>query len=164
MSRLPMLLAAAAILAAAAPAAHAQSSGDRGSGSNWMEMDDQDSGRWSNRDDQPDQDQFWGRHSKRWAGRDQGDDDRGGSDRSMMADHAQMQQQMQQMQRFGGGARFMLRSGDVRLAVQCGRGETMKDCVEATILLMDKARAQSRSGGTDAPAASPNPPATAPQQ
>ena len=169
MPRLHILMAAAALAALAAPAAHAQSSGDRNSG--WMEMDDQDSGRWDHGemgrgnmgrgtmgrgDDGGRDEQSWRDHHHRWAGGGDGrDDDRPGG----KADEGSMS-------RFGGGARFMLRSGDVRLAVQCGRGETMKDCVEATILLMDKARSQSRgsSAGSETAPSSPNPPATSPQQ
>lgn len=49
----------------------------------------------------------------------------------------------------GGGARFMLRSGDTRLAVRCDSQESMRACVDATITLMDKAR----SLGSSAPAA-----------
>jgi hypothetical protein len=160
MPRLPVLTAVVALAALAAPAAHAQSSGDRGSG--WMEMDDQDSGRWGRGDagrvDEGDRDeQSWRGHRHRWAGAGRDEQDDGG--RGGKAEDGPTS-------RFGGGARFMLRAGDVRLAVQCGRGETMKDCVEATILLMDKARAQARPGaaGPDGPSSSPNPPATSPQQ
>jgi hypothetical protein len=155
MPRLPALLAAA-ILAAATSTAYAQSSGDRGSGSRWMAMDDQDGGRWGERGDMAGHDEQWRDHDRRRTQRDRDDGD--GGERSTRADHAGMHGS-------GGGARFMLRAGDVRLAVQCGRGETMKDCVEATILLMDKARSQPRSGaGADASGSSSNPPATAPQQ
>jgi hypothetical protein len=156
MPRLPTLLAAAALVALAAPAAQAQSSGERGSGSDsdWMEMDDGDSGRWSDGD----RDGSWRGHHHRWAGRDRDGDRRRGDGRDdKMKDGP--------MSRFGGGARFMLRSGDVRLDVLWGRGETMKDCVDATILLMDKARSQAgSSAGSDTAPSSPNPPATSPQQ
>lgn len=173
MPRLHVLMAAAALAALAAPAAHAQSSGDGSSG--WMEMDDQDSGHWGRGDmrqgdmrqgnmgrgDDGDSDgPSWHDRHHRWAGA--GRDGSGERDDGGRAGKAEEGP----MSRFGGGARFMLRSGDVRLAVQCGRGETMKDCVEATILLMDKARSQSRgsSAGSDPAPSSPNPPATAPQQ
>ena len=150
-----------------------------------MMMDDEDNGRWGDRRDGGGQDETWQDRHRRWAGgsrdsdRDDDSDSQGGDTQSSgsrrmgegpMGGGSMAEGRMgagMAMHRFGGGARFMLRSGDVRLAVQCGRGETMKDCVEATILLMDKARAQSRStgaGGTDAPATSPNPPATSPQQ
>jgi hypothetical protein len=159
MLRFPLLAATAAVLAAfSGPAAHAQSSGDRSSG--WMEMDDQDSGHWTRGDDGNRDEQSWQGHHRRWdsAGRD------GGGDRDEGARHGRPEEGS--MSRFGGGARFMLRSGDVRLAVQCGRGETMRDCVEATILLMDKARGSGRgqAGGSDTAPSSPNPPATSPQQ
>ncbi|MEJ1936337.1 hypothetical protein WDZ92_39595 [Nostoc sp. NIES-2111] len=171
MPRLPLRMAAAALAVLAAPAAHAQSSGDRASG--WMEMDDHDSGRWGRGDDGGRDEQSWRDHHRRRAGGsgdDRDDDSDSSGDRSQSSGSRRMGDGAMgggmAMHRFGGGARFMLRSGDVRLAVQCGSGETMKDCVEATIQLMDKARAQSRgsAAGSDTAPSSPNPPATSPQQ
>jgi len=60
----------------------------------------------------------------------------------------------------GGGARFMVRSGDARIAVKCDSSESMRACVDATLTLLDRVRAQSSgtgsgstSGATSAPAA-----------
>ena len=37
-----------------------------------------------------------------------------------------------------GGARFIVRSGDTRLSVQCDKRETMQSCVDAALLLFEK--------------------------
>jgi hypothetical protein len=57
-----------------------------------------------------------------------------------------------------GGARFFLRSGDTRLGVVCDREESMRNCVEAALILFDKVRQAGPSGtsgltgGSSAPA------------
>jgi hypothetical protein len=38
------------------------------------------------------------------------------------------------------GARFFLRVGDTRIAARCSDGETMRACVDATLMLLDKAK------------------------
>ena len=38
------------------------------------------------------------------------------------------------------GAKFFLRVGDTRIAARCSDGETMRACVDATLMLLDKAR------------------------
>jgi hypothetical protein len=48
----------------------------------------------------------------------------------------------------GGGARFMLRSGDTRLGVVCDTGESMRSCVDAALMLFDKVRQTSPSPST----------------
>lgn len=55
------------------------------------------------------------------------------------------------------GASFLLRSGDMRLAVRCGAQESMRACVEAATTLLDKARAaaDARPGAATPPANSP---------
>ena len=69
----------------------------------------------------------------------------------------------------GGGARFMLRSGEATVAVRCDESESMRACVDATLMLLDRVRPQgatpSASGsgsgagtsGTGTGAGSPNP-------
>lgn len=46
----------------------------------------------------------------------------------------------------GGGARFFLRSGDTQLRVVCSDRETMRACVDAALMMFD--RMQSQRGGT----------------
>ena len=38
------------------------------------------------------------------------------------------------------GARFFLRVGDTRIAARCSDGETMRACVDATLMLLEKAK------------------------
>ena len=38
------------------------------------------------------------------------------------------------------GARFFLRVGDTRIAARCSDGEPMRACVDATLMLLDKAK------------------------
>lgn len=45
------------------------------------------------------------------------------------------------------GAAFLLRSGDATIAVRCDPRESMKDCVDLTTSLLDKARSAMPSGG-----------------
>ena len=55
----------------------------------------------------------------------------------------------------GGGARFWLRSGDVRLGVRCDPNEPMRACVDAAMTLLDKARSLPSASATSAPPPSP---------
>lgn len=54
------------------------------------------------------------------------------------------------------GARFMVRSGDSRVAVQCDAGESMRSCVDATLTLLDRVRSQSGSATSGTAATTPN--------
>src|SRR4051794_12548283 len=55
----------------------------------------------------------------------------------------------------GRGASFFLRVGDTRIAARCSSGESMRACVDATLMLLDKAKSlqgaqtdpSSQSGG-----------------
>lgn len=51
-----------------------------------------------------------------------------------------------------GGASFAVRSGDARVAVRCDAGESMRACVDATLILFDRVRSGSAAGpsGTSA--------------
>jgi hypothetical protein len=51
----------------------------------------------------------------------------------------------------GGGARgasFFLRSGDATVAVRCDPGDSMRACVDATLTLLEKAKAALPQAGT----------------
>jgi hypothetical protein len=54
------------------------------------------------------------------------------------------------------GARFVVRSGETRLAVVCDPGETMRNCVDAALTLLDRAK-QAGSTGSAPTSASPTP-------
>lgn len=54
------------------------------------------------------------------------------------------------------GARFMVRSGDSRVAVQCDPSESMRSCVDATLTLLDRVRSQSGPATSGSNATSPN--------
>jgi hypothetical protein len=45
-----------------------------------------------------------------------------------------------------GGASFMVRSGDARVAVRCDAGESMRACVDATLILLERVRSGSTAG------------------
>jgi hypothetical protein len=51
----------------------------------------------------------------------------------------------------GRGASFFLRSGDSTVAVRCDAGDSMKACVDATLTLLDKARAALPQAGSTPP-------------
>ncbi|MDR6756282.1 hypothetical protein J2Y48_001572 [Mycoplana sp. BE70] len=55
------------------------------------------------------------------------------------------------------GAAFVLRSGDATVAVRCDPRETMKDCVDLTAALLEKARSAMPPGGGAAGTAPPRP-------
>jgi hypothetical protein len=63
--------------------------------------------------------------------------------------------------RGGGGARFFVRSGETRVGVVCDRGESMRSCLDATLMLLDKARQAgsaappATTGGSSSPGARP---------
>jgi hypothetical protein len=46
-----------------------------------------------------------------------------------------------------GGASFMVRSGDARVAVRCDAGESMRACVDATLILLERVRSGSTAAG-----------------
>jgi hypothetical protein len=46
------------------------------------------------------------------------------------------------------GARFFLRSGDTRVAVRCDDRESTRACVDATLTLFDRIKAQAASPGS----------------
>jgi hypothetical protein len=91
--------------------------------------------------------------------RDDRDDDRREwrEDRSERHDDDDERRERRFMHGDRGGARFMLRSGDTRLGVVCDRGESMRSCVDAALMLFDKVRqtAPSPSTSTAAPSTSP---------
>ena len=58
--------------------------------------------------------------------------------------------------RGGKGASFWLRSGDLRLEARCAPGESMRACVDAALLLLDKAK----SAQMQAPTPSVSPPSS----
>ncbi len=46
------------------------------------------------------------------------------------------------------GAGFLIRSGDATMAVRCDPRETMRACVEASTMLLDRARSALSPGGS----------------
>jgi len=61
----------------------------------------------------------------------------------------------------GRGARFMVRIGDARIRVACDPGETMRNCVDAALLLFDRVR-QAAPSTSPSSGSSPAPSTTAP--
>jgi hypothetical protein len=55
--------------------------------------------------------------------------------------------------RRGGGAAFFLRHGDAMVAVRCDPQDSMRSCVDVTLMLLDRARSLQPSGA--APGATP---------
>jgi hypothetical protein len=55
----------------------------------------------------------------------------------------------------GRGASFFLRNGDSTVAVRCDPGDSMRACVDATLTLLDKARAATPQAGSTAPGTTP---------
>jgi hypothetical protein len=54
--------------------------------------------------------------------------------------------------RYGRGARFLLRSGDTQLRVACGEEESTRACVDAAFTLFDRVQSQARAAsGSPAP-------------
>ncbi|MER2264822.1 hypothetical protein [Methylobacterium oxalidis] len=66
-----------------------------------------------------------------------GREDRRRSDR---ADRDEERPERSEDWRGGKGASFWLRSGDLRLGARCTPGESMRACVDAALLLLDKAK------------------------
>ena len=61
------------------------------------------------------------------------------------------------------GASFLLRSGDATVAVRCDPRDTMRACVEATTILLDRARAALPPAGSGPSGPAPGtPPARQP--
>ncbi|WP_293868606.1 hypothetical protein [uncultured Alsobacter sp.] len=107
----------------------------------------------------------WDRGDRSWSGEDRRDwrsDNRRDrwSDRRANDDEDR-DRGMAQRDGRRGGASFMLRSGDTRLAVRCSAQETMRACVEAATTLMDRARAAGATDGVARPNAT-TPPTTPP--
>jgi hypothetical protein len=100
--------------------------------SSWRERDDDRRGLREERHD-------WGRDRDDMRGRSMRDDD---------ADGARAR-----------GARYVLRSGDTRLAVSCDDRESMRTCLEVTLTLFDRIRTQQGTTGSAAPT---SPPTTSP--
>jgi hypothetical protein len=98
----------------------------------WRDRDDDDRRGW--REDRRD----GGRDRDEMRGRSMRDDDEGGSSRP---------------------ARFLLRSGEARIAVRCDDRESMRACVDAALTLFDRVRTQQGTASTPAPA---NPGSSAP--
>ncbi|MBD9375687.1 hypothetical protein IB238_24085 [Rhizobium sp. ARZ01] len=55
------------------------------------------------------------------------------------------------------GAAFLRRSGDATVAVRCDPRESMRDCVDLTTTLLEKARSAMPPGGTPPGTAPPSP-------
>lgn len=83
-----------------------------------------------------------------------GESDQDGRRSSDRADRDEDRQEGDEGRRSGKGASFWLRSGDLRLGAHCAPGESMRACVEAALLLLDKAK----SSQTQAPTPSANTP------
>ena len=62
-----------------------------------------------------------------------------------------------------GGASFMVRSGDARVAVRCDAGESMRACVDATLVLLERVRSGSAPAGSGTSAGSGSPTPTPPR-
>jgi hypothetical protein len=120
-----LLLLAAGLVALASPAlSQTSGSDDRDSRGSY---DRREGARGGWREDRGWRDMA--RDSARDSGREMGDEGRrGGGDRR--------------------GARFMVRSGDSRVAVACDSGESMRACVDATLTLLDRVRSQSSATGS----------------
>lgn len=58
----------------------------------------------------------------------------------------------------GGGAAFFLRSGDAVVAVRCDPQDSTKACVDATLTLLERAKAAQTSGGTQGGTGGAQPP------
>ncbi|HEY6834368.1 MAG TPA: hypothetical protein VI251_17995 [Pseudolabrys sp.] len=55
----------------------------------------------------------------------------------------------------GRGASFFLRNGDSTVAVRCDPGDSMRACVDATLTLLEKARAAAPQAGSTPPGTTP---------
>ncbi|GGH28169.1 hypothetical protein GCM10007036_37220 [Alsobacter metallidurans] len=130
-----------------------QQSGSRG---DWRGQSNQ--GRYDDQDDDEHDQSHDNRSAWRDGGERRGNDMRGqgraDGGRGMMQGGMMHGDMMQgdmgrmhgEMMRRMGGASFMLRAGDVRLAVRCNPSESMKACVDAATSLMDQAKTLTSSG------------------
>lgn len=123
------LLLAAGLVLAISPAWSQSSSRSDDRGS-FFERRDRDGSDWSREGG------GWSRDSGGW--HDRMDDDRPG--------------------RHGRGGRFMVRSGDSAVAVRCDPSESMKACLDATLTLLDRARASAPTSGTGSGSGTSQPP------
>ena len=57
----------------------------------------------------------------------------------------------------GGGARFFVRSGETRLGIICDSGESMRNCVDAALTLLDRAKQASSAEPSATGGSSPSP-------
>jgi len=57
----------------------------------------------------------------------------------------------------GGGARFFVRSGETRLGVVCDSGESMRNCVDAALTLLDRAKQAGSAAPSATVGSSPSP-------
>ena len=97
-----------------------------------------------------------GQSWSRWDERDSSDrEDRGRSSKEYPRWH-----DMGDHHGSGRGARFMVRSGDSVVAVRCDGSESMRSCVDATLVLLERVRSSSpgtgsSSGGSGGPQTQP---------
>ena len=90
----------------------------------------------------------------RWDDRDSSDhEDRGRSKRDYPRWH-----DMDDHHGSGRGARFMVRSGDSVVAVRCDGSESMRSCVDATLVLLERVRSSSPGAGSSPSAGGPQAP------
>jgi hypothetical protein len=61
--------------------------------------------------------------------------------------------------RRGAGAAFLLRSGEATVAVRCDPHDSMKECVDVTLTLMERARSMQQPSGAAPGGAGAQPPA-----
>ena len=94
---------------------------------------DRDGGRGARSDDRRSDGDRDDHHSSDRAGRDEDRQEDGGGWRG------------------GKGASFLLRSGDLRLEARCAPGEAMRACVDAALLLLDKAKFAQTQASTPSP-------------
>lgn len=87
-----------------------------------------------------------------------GESDRGERGNSDRSDWDQDRREGGEGWRGGKGASFWLRSGELRIGVHCAPGESMRACVDAALLLLDKAKSTPTQGS--APSANTSAPQT----
>ena len=57
----------------------------------------------------------------------------------------------------GGGARFFVQSGETRLRIVCDSGESMRNCVDAALTLLDRAKQAGSAAPSPTGGSSPSP-------
>lgn len=97
-------------------------------------------GSWRERDD----DRRGGRDDHREWSRDRDRDEPRRSMRDSDDDHSGPSR----------AARFVLRSGEARMAVRCDERESMRACVDAALTMFDRVRSSPAASSTSAPATS----------